>query len=276
MHSRRRCSVLHPVPLRSISRLFTGNNRICSPDEIAFGIPPPENLCSFFRLKPCHAGGSGFLRPQKNPFRLPPQYTTKNRKGDSPFSPSGYRSAVFLIPLPVDSSKIVLPRNIDPDAEIVFVTMSREFAVEAFSLRAVHYLMKPVEAGQLREVACRLRQKQKRKYLHFKSGRQEMRVDLSILCYLQSRHNKTDLITRNGMLYASSPLSALTPELDERFLTISRGLVVNMDYIKDMQTSFCLLEDGRKVLLSRGMRGEIVRRYQDYVFNQIEEKGAGK
>lgn len=103
-----------------------------------------------------------------------------------------------------------------------------------------------------------------------------MRVDLSILCYLQSRHNKTDLITRNGMLYASSPLSALTPELDERFLTISRGLVVNMDYIKDMQTSFCLLEDGRKVLLSRGMRGEIVRRYQDYVFNQIEEKGAGK
>ena len=167
-------------------------------------------------------------------------------------------------------------KKIDPDAEIVFVTMSREFAVEAFSLRAVHYLMKPVEAGQLREVACRLRQKQKRKYLHFKSGRQEMRVDLSILCYLQSRHNKTDLITRNGLLYASSPLSALTPELDERFLTISRGLVVNMDYIKDMQTSFCLLEDGRKVLLSRGMRGEIVRRYQDYVFNQIEEKGAGK
>ena len=51
---------------------------------------------------------------------------------------------------------------------------------------------------------------------------------------------------------------------------------MNMDYIKDMQTSYCLLEDGRKVLLSRGIRGEIVRRYQDYVFNQIEEKGAGK
>lgn len=37
-------------------------------------------------------------------------------------------------------------REISPETGIVFVTTSREHAVEAFSIQALHYLVKPVTA----------------------------------------------------------------------------------------------------------------------------------
>lgn len=47
-------------------------------------------------------------------------------------------------------------RKISPEAEIVFVTTSEEHAVEAFSLNAVHYIIKPVKTEDIREAFLRL------------------------------------------------------------------------------------------------------------------------
>lgn len=42
-------------------------------------------------------------------------------------------------------------REISPETELVFVTTSREHAVEAYSLSALHYLVKPVTTEGIRE-----------------------------------------------------------------------------------------------------------------------------
>ena len=47
-------------------------------------------------------------------------------------------------------------REISPETGVAFVTTSREFAVEAFSMHALHYLVKPVTTGEVVEAFRRL------------------------------------------------------------------------------------------------------------------------
>ena len=59
-----------------------------------------------------------------------------------------------------------------PETAVVFITTSQEHAVDAFTLEALHYLVKPVDAGQLRTVLERYLKKTARKKNRGNPGRQ--------------------------------------------------------------------------------------------------------
>ena len=63
-----------------------------------------------------------------------------------------------------------------PETAVVFITTSQEHAVDAFTLEALHYLVKPVDAGQLRTVLERYLKKTARKK-PWKSGSAEIMSD---------------------------------------------------------------------------------------------------
>ena len=50
---------------------------------------------------------------------------------------------------------------------------------------------------------------------------------------------------------------------------MSRGILVNADFIERMGAKSCTLKDGREVLLSRGSAKEIRKAYQDYLFSRM-------
>lgn len=60
--------------------------------------------------------------------------------------------------------------------------------------------------------------------------------------------------------------------LGSSFLPISRGLVVNVEFIRQLGPKSCLLKDGREILLSRGNTEEIHSAYAAYVFSQLSER----
>lgn len=164
-------------------------------------------------------------------------------------------------------------RKLSPMLELVFITTSREFAVEAFQIQALHYLVKPVTLEQLGTALDRYRQKKgKIRYLEVAQGRNMVRLRFSQIHYLQSRNNGTDIFIDNHVLHVNLNTSALIEQMDGRFLSIRRGMCVNMSFIKRMDADQCVLKNGEIVLLSRKERADIRSRYREYIFGSVAEE----
>ena len=54
-------------------------------------------------------------------------------------------------------------------------------------------------------------------------------------------------------------------KLDERFLRINRGVIVNMEAVEKMNTQSCEIA-GVTFMLSRKTRAESRKKYNDYMF----------
>lgn len=187
-------------------------------------------------------------------------------------------TVAFLdIYLPKESGIEVAARlkELSPQTYIVFTTTSAEYAVEAFGLGAVHYLVKPVSTDDIREVFARISCKNSRqsKMFTIKCGREQRAIYLDKLVSLSSADHFTELqLTGGERIKVFSSLSDLVPNLDDRFLKIRRGYILNMDYIDSMTAESCRLFNGEVVLLSRKDRQSIRNTYNAWVFKKISRR----
>ncbi|MCD7716413.1 MAG: GHKL domain-containing protein [Lachnospiraceae bacterium] len=112
-------------------------------------------------------------------------------------------------------------RAISPSTGIAFVTTSTDFAVDAFSLNALHYLVKPVTSESVEETFRRFfeTQKKKRPVISFSYGNASHTVFLDEISYIQSvGHAREVHLTDGRLLRVWMPMEELEPKLDEGFL----------------------------------------------------------
>ncbi|MCM1135210.1 MAG: LytTR family DNA-binding domain-containing protein [Clostridium sp.] len=160
------------------------------------------------------------------------------------------------------------------DCKIVFVTSSREYAVDAFSLNALHYLIKPITKERLAEVFKRFSAELLKPYIMIFDGTDRVKVFLDNILYLESAHDcnvhsNTYIITKSCRMTTRSPLSETERLLGENFLKLHRGLIVNMAFIERMGTDKCTLKNGTVETLSRDARSHIREKYKGYLSNRI-------
>lgn len=167
-------------------------------------------------------------------------------------------------------------KNISPETEIVFVTTSEDHAVSAFSLDALHYLVKPVTtegivASFRRLAEVRARQ---RETLSFSVGGDTYTVLLSQICSLISRNHVVEVSLDDGrQLRPRTPLYKLEQKLGGNFLKINRGVIVNMDHIERMGTDCCTLRTGSQLYLAARERNVIRAAYSDYLLDRLSYQG---
>lgn len=164
---------------------------------------------------------------------------------------------------------------IAPDIPIVFLTDSDAYAVEAFSVRALHYVLKPMTEQALKECLNRLEERRsarRRVHIISSSGIQHM-FFADELQYAQCDAHYYDLHLKNGTaIRVRMTQQEIKDALGDSFLPISRGLVVNVEFIRQLGPKSCILKDGREILLSRGNTEDIHSAYAAYVFSQLSER----
>jgi two-component system LytT family response regulator len=168
---------------------------------------------------------------------------------------------VFLdVQMPgLDGFDVVEGLDADEQPAIVFVTAYDQYAVRAFEVHAVDYLLKPFERARLRRTLDRLAQQRDRRA----EGR---RVHAAVESVRSQQPLRRVLVRSSGRLYAvrvddiewiaaaghyvelhagnathlvRDSISALEPRLDPaRFVRIHRSVVVNVDHIREMQSAF--------------------------------------
>ena len=166
-------------------------------------------------------------------------------------------------------------REISPTTSIVFVTTSQDHAVNAFSLAAIHYLVKPVSAGDVAEVFRRFDalHPHHREFISFPERRGKQTVFLDQICYLTSANHAVEISLVDGrQIKVWMPLNEIIQKLGKSFLKINRGIVVNMDCIEQMGTDRCVLLDGKEFFLAVRERSAICAAYNDYRLDQLSRQ----
>ncbi len=170
-------------------------------------------------------------------------------------------------------------RDISPQTGLVFVTNSEDHAIAAFSLSALHYLVKPVTGPDVAEVFRRLKElrPELRKTIRLTVGRNTQTVALDHICYLVSANHAVEItLVGDRKLRVWTPLNELEQMLDRSFLKINRGIIVNMDHVEEMRTKSCVMQNGQELFLVVRDRGAICAAYHDYLLDQLSRKKGGR
>lgn len=152
-------------------------------------------------------------------------------------------------------------RNRQDDAEIIFLTTSTDFAIDAFALKATHYVVKPFSQNQFDEALDRamkklVNQKSYKLILRTENGSIQA-VNAEEILYIESVQYDRVVHTRHGQYKETRrSLTRLQEELEqllpEQFIQPYRGYVVNLAAIRTITSKEIILQDGTPILIKSG------------------------
>jgi two-component system LytT family response regulator len=183
---------------------------------------------------------------------------------------------VFLdIQMPGCSGMEVVVSLPAPRPRIVFCTAYDAYAVDAFELHAVDYLLKPVSGARLRQTIERLRRSagpeveeslaragreqgaQPARFLARRGSRYHVVPAAEVLCFV-SEGSLTKLRTKDQHFWMEPTLADLEARLDPaRFFRVSRAAIVSLDALREVVPAGAGLAE---VALADGSRLEVSRR----------------
>ena len=141
--------------------------------------------------------------------------------------------------------------HITIDNPIIFTTAYDEYAIQAFKLNTIDYLLKPVKKAELikaiqklknrnnfdyKKLARAMQQGKKQQRILVRIGNNLKLIDLSNTAYITTYNKMTVITTKTGQkLNVDYSLDKLEAMLDDRnFFRINRQFIVNIEAIKKM------------------------------------------
>jgi two-component system, LytTR family, response regulator len=200
---------------------------------------------------------------------------------------SKHPDLVFLdIQMPeLDGFQVLKRLKVDQFPYIIFVTAYDQYAIRAFEVRALDYLLKPVDEDRFQRAVKRAKE-----MMQSKEWRSEITSMLHDLVENKATHlerivikenariffiktNEIDWIEAKGnyaMVHAGKKahlireaMTSLEHQLDRhKFFRIHRSTIVNIDRIRELQSLFhgdyrITLKDGTRLLMSRRFRDKL-------------------
>lgn len=167
---------------------------------------------------------------------------------------------------------------------VVFVTAYDEFALHAFDVHAVDYLLKPFDRERFERSLDRVRERLEARLavgiggnleallaglkpsvsrlerLAFKSGGKVVLVKVAEIDWVEADGNYVLVHTASGSHSLRETMAWIEARLpSETFMRISRSAIVNLDRVRELQPLFhgeyaVILIDGTRLILSRTFR----------------------
>ncbi|CAN5359785.1 LytTR family DNA-binding domain-containing protein [soil metagenome] len=166
-----------------------------------------------------------------------------------------------------DKSGFDLLEELNESPEVIFVTAYDQFAIKAFEVNALDYLMKPVNPDRLKEAVEKVQKKiysqgtarelTMEKRIFIKDGEQCHFVPLSEVFLIESVGNYARVFYRNEKPLLHKSLNYLDERLPgEFFFRASRQFILNTNYIKNIAPYFnstlqVELQNGAKIDISQ-------------------------
>ena len=166
-------------------------------------------------------------------------------------------------------------RTFDTDARIVFLTSFKEYAYQAFRVRAHNYLLKPVSAPALHALLAELQslEEDALQCLCIQSGRSFFRIPFSALTHVEISQKQLYFHTADGQVrQASGTLSEIEKTLLSRaeFFKIHRSYVVNLRQIASLSPDGCRMFSGANLPVSRLLYQRVQQAFMAHLFDGKE------
>lgn len=161
-------------------------------------------------------------------------------------------------------------RDMNYKGKIVFLTTSKEYALEAFDVDAVQYMVKPISEDKLFLVLDSLLkdiEEERKKFILFKIEGRLVRVSLNDIVYCEAQGKGQCLYLINGTQYLLRMTMAEIYELLSRyqeFVRIGIAFIVNLGHIGILSAKEIHMDNGMKIYLPRGTYKSLREQYFSY------------
>ena len=180
-----------------------------------------------------------------------------------------------------------IARNGTTGPMIIFVTAYDAYALQAFEVHAIDYLLKPFDQARFAQAINHVRQQlsraasssaearltavlqdltaapKKPERLVFKEDGRIVFVRPETIQWIEADGNYVRLHVAGSSHYVRETMAGLETQLpSEKFMRISRSIIVNLDCVKELQPLFygdhvVILQDGSRLNMSRTYRDRL-------------------
>lgn len=170
-------------------------------------------------------------------------------------------------------------RSLANPPKIIFTTAYRDYAIEAFDLNVVDYLLKPIsferftkainnflESESIKNNATPLQEipeQKNREFIFLKADKKHYKVNLNDILYFESLGDYVIAFTTNKKIVTKERIGKLLENLSkEQFLQIHRGYLVSIAKIESVGPGYIEI-DKKKLPVGRNFKAEVSRLIQN-------------
>jgi len=165
-------------------------------------------------------------------------------------------------------------RRTNLNVPIIYTTTSREFALDAYDVRACRYLVKPLRQADVNEALDYVYRMVNGRTLHpvnIRSGQELVTVAREDIMYIENvvrtsiyvmKDGRQIQETRRGGHFEEAVQEAVS---DEAFVQTHKSYFVNMRYIASMTSNCIVMDHGEHIPVNRRRADEVEQKYLAYI-----------
>lgn len=160
-------------------------------------------------------------------------------------------------------------REIDKGVCIIFVTNYAQYAIRGYEVQAFSYILKPFLYGNFvltMDKALRYYNTKRNNFLTVQTAEGILRFSLDELMYVESQEHYLHYYGTEQTIRKRGKLSEVENLLcDKGFSRCSVSYLVNMRYIRKIESTAVILRDGTQILISRRYKTRFLTSFADFV-----------
>jgi DNA-binding LytR/AlgR family response regulator len=173
-------------------------------------------------------------------------------------------------------------KNLKNAPKVIFTTAFSEYAIDAFELNAVDYLLKPISFERFFRAIDKIYQLNGQKnnvslvheqapanhesFLYLKVERKTIKVNVNDILWIESLRDYVKVVIKDNVYITKQKISLLEEMLPERsFARIHRSFIVAIPKITSFY-SYCIEVDGHELPIGRNYKHEVQKKLKPDAF----------
>lgn len=161
-------------------------------------------------------------------------------------------------------------RRVSEESVIIYITSSDDFALEAYGVRAIRYLLKPVSEEQFFEAldyALSLIKAETDRIYPVKTKDGLVAVPYSKIEYIENYSRVLNIWLTDGenikSIFIRKSFNEEIKEIieDRRFLLVHKSFLINMEYVRKITQGSILMESGKNIPVSKTRIADVRKEY---------------
>lgn len=167
-------------------------------------------------------------------------------------------------------------RNMNYKGRLVFLTTSKDYALEAYDVNALQYIVKPVSEKKFFSVLNDLLEgieNERKKYILLRIDGKLLRVSLNDIVYCEAQGKTQCLYLTDGtQCVLRTTMTEFYEQLSryQEFVRLGVSFIVNLENIVSMNAKELCMNNGNKIYLPRGTYKGLREQYINYYCGEDE------
>lgn len=155
-------------------------------------------------------------------------------------------------------------------AKLIFLTSSKEYALEAFDVEASGYLLKPVLEEKLFSILDKFLEdieRKDKKYIFLKRNGSVLKVSLGDVVYFEAQGKYQRIQMADGTELLQNLTMAKLYEMClgcREFVRVGISYIINLEHINTLNAQEIIMDNGQKIYLPRGTYRSLREQYFEY------------